>query len=102
MNNQLLKTILVGVLIGAAIFAAPFFAVKVLIFFLIIGIIFRVFRGRGYYHRRRWGYGPWAYADKIRGMSDQEYQEFQEKYQGRCWPGDSRNEENTRSADQQD
>ena len=90
MNRQVLKTIVFGALLGAALFAAPFFVLKVLAVFLIIGFLFRVFAGRRYYHRRGWR-GPWgwAYADKIRGMSDQEYEEFKEKFQGRCWPVDS-------------
>ena len=90
MNNQVLKTIIFGALLGAAIFAAPFFVLKVFIFFLIVGLIFRLFRGRGY--RRRGWRGPWAwaYADKIRSMSDQEYQEFKDNYGGHCGPGGSK------------
>lgn len=85
MNNQLLKTILFGALLGAAIFAAPFFALKVLIFFLFIGFIFRVFKGRRHYRRGYWGPGPLAYADKIRSMSDEEYEAYKEK----CGNGDA-------------
>ena len=81
MNRQVLKTIVFGALVGAALFAAPFFVLKVLVVFLIIGFLFRIFAGRRY-HRRGWR-GPWgwAYADKIRTMSDQEYEEFKEKFQ---------------------
>lgn len=79
MNVQVLKTIAFGALIGAALFWMPFFVLKVLIFFLIIGFIFRIFRGRRYY-------GPhgWAYADKIRQMSDEEYETFKSRFGGRC------------------
>jgi hypothetical protein len=92
MNNQVLKTIIFGALIGAAIFAAPFFVLKVLAFFLIVGLFFRIFRGRRGHYRRKWG-GPWgwAYADKIRTMSDEDYQSFKENYSQRCWPEDSQN-----------
>jgi len=89
MNNQVIKTIAFGALLGAAIFAAPFFALKVILFFLIIGFFFRIFRGRGHYHRRGWNYSGWAYADKIRQMPEEEYQEFKNKYQRGCWPQDS-------------
>jgi len=96
MNNQLIKTILFGALLGAALFAAPFFILKVLLFFLVIGFFFRIFRGRGYYHRRGggWGYRGWAFADKIRQMDDKEFEEFKTEYsgRGRCWPGDSKEE----------
>lgn len=88
MNNQIIKTIFFGALLGAALFAAPFFALKVLLFFLIIGFFFRMFKGRGY-RRRGWNYSGWAYADKIRQMSDQDYEEFKEKTQHGCWPEDS-------------
>ena len=90
MNRQVLKTIVFGALLGAALFAAPFFVLKVLVVFLIIGFLFRIFAGRRYHHRRGWR-GPWgwAYADKIRGMSDQEYEGFKEKFQDRCWPEDT-------------
>lgn len=79
MNNQLLRTILFGALVGAAIFWVPFFVLKVAAFFLIIGIFFRFFKGRRYY-----GPAGWAYADKIRNMSDEEYTSFKENYRGRC------------------
>ena len=90
MNYQVLKTILFGALIGAALFYMPFFVVKVLIFFLIIGFIFRVFGRRRYY-----GPSGWAYADKIRGMSDEEYDSFKNKFGRGCgYHGDeSRKEE---------
>ena len=100
MNNQVIKTILFGALFGAAIFAAPFFVLKVFIFFLIIGFFFRMFRGRGYYHRRGWNYSGWAYADKIRQMPEEEYQEFKNRYQRGCWPEDSVKEGGKDSKDQ--
>ncbi len=75
----MLKTILVGAAIGTALFFMPFFVLKVLIFVLIIGMLFRLFG------RRRWG-GPagWAYADKIRQMSDEDYTQFKERFGSHC------------------
>ena len=101
MNNQVLKTILFGALLGAAIFAAPYFALKVLLFFLIVGFFFRIFRGRRHYHGRGWK-GPWgwSYADKIRTMSDEDYQAFKENYSRRCWPEDSPKKDNDNIEDQ--
>ena len=84
MNNQLLKTILIGALLGAALFFLPFFILKVFVIFLLFGIFFRFFgRHRGYRgYRGPWG---WAYADKIRNMSDEEYATFKERMsRGRC------------------
>ncbi len=84
MNLQILKPILIGAALGAALFLVPFFVLKVIVFFLLIGLIFRFF-GRGRYYR---GYrgpayrGPagWAYADKIRGMSDEDYENFKQQF----------------------
>ncbi len=84
MNYQVLKTIAFGALFGAALFWAPFFVIKVIIFFLVLGLIFRFFRGRRYY-----GPSGWAYADRIRGMSDEEYNSFKEKFGRRCGYRDS-------------
>lgn len=82
MSNQIIKTIAFGALLGAALFWVPFFALKVVVFFLLVGFIFRFFRGRRYY-------GPtgWAYADKIRNMSDEEYSSFKKNVRGRCGHG---------------
>ena len=82
MNRQIIKTILGGALLGAALFYIPFFVFKVLVVFALFGIMARFFgRHRGY----RGPYG-WAYADKIRNMSDDEYTHFKERmsHRGRC------------------
>jgi hypothetical protein len=79
MTTQILKTILVGAAIGTALFFMPFFVLKVLIFILVAGMIFRLFG------RRRWAEpAGWAYADKIRHMSDEEYDHFKEKFRSHC------------------
>ena len=85
MNNQLLRTILAGVLIGGLVFAFPWFTLKVLFFLLIVGAFFRIFRG-GWRGRYRGPYG-WAFADKIRGMDDAEYEEFKGKWGRGCGHG---------------
>ena len=75
MNRQIIKPIIGGLLIGAALFFLPFFVLKVLVFFLFIGLLFRLF---GWRHYR----GPrgWALADKIRTMSDEEYNNYKTKW----------------------
>lgn len=79
MARQLIKPIIAGILAGAALFVMPFFFVRILLFILIIGGLFRLFRGRGF---RGWGYGfhP-AFADTIRHMSEEEYQAFRQKFE---------------------
>lgn len=89
MSNQILKTILFGAVLGAVLFWVPFFAVKILLFFMIFGLFFRFFKGRRYY-------GPtgWSYADKIRNMSEEEYTDFKANFRGgRCGHGDWKSDE---------
>lgn len=83
MNSQVFKTILIGSALGAALFFIPFFLFKVFVFFILVGLAFRFF-GRHRYYR---GPAGWAYADKIRHMSDDEYQQFKDRWSsgsGRC------------------
>ncbi|MFD2936450.1 hypothetical protein [Spirosoma flavum] len=87
MNNTLIKSILAGLLLGAALFVMPFFLVRLVLFFLLIGALFRLFGGgrfrQGWRRGRGYGHMP-AFADRIRQMSDDEYTVFKQRYQGRC------------------
>ena len=83
MNNTLVKSILAGLLIGAALFIMPFFLLRFVVFFLIIGALFRLFGG-GRYRRGSWGPGwgyrhGYAFTDRIRQMSDEEYTQFKHR-----------------------
>ena len=83
MNSHVIKTIFIGAALGAALFLMPFFLLKAAVFLILIGIAFRFF-GRHRYYR-----GPvgWAYADKIRGMSDEDYEDLKNRWsshRGRC------------------
>ena len=91
MNNNLLRSILAGLLLGVALFVMPFFLIRLVFFFVIIGVLFRLFGGgrfRGGWGRgQRFGYMP-AFADRIRQMSDEEYTTFKQRYdQGYCKSG---------------
>jgi hypothetical protein len=79
MDKQIWKPILAGALIGGAFYALPFFFVRGLFFFLVIGFLFRYFfwRGRGWYKGD--DINP-AFADTIRRMSDEEYEAFKKKF----------------------
>jgi hypothetical protein len=76
MIKQIFKAILMGLLIGVAFFMMPLF---------LVSAIFRLGWGG---RRRRWRYAHhYAFADKIRNMSDEEYDAFKTKTQGRgCGP----------------
>ena len=79
MNKSIVKVIVVGILFGTIAFFAPFLLIKVMLFIVIAGALFRLFwRGRGHY-------GRFAMADKIRSMSDEEYTAFKNR-RGRCRP----------------
>jgi UPF0716 family protein affecting phage T7 exclusion len=78
MNYQVVKQILGGLILGAILFFFPFFAVKVVGFLLIIATIFWLFRGR----RSHWRQYAMLHPDKIRSMSDEEYESFK-SYFGR-------------------
>ena|SRR6478735_1905610 len=73
MNRSILKPILFGVLFGAAAFFVPFLIVKMIVFFMIISLIFRVFWWGGRGHHMKYHF---AYADKLRKMSEEEYAAF--------------------------
>ena len=83
MNKSLFKPIAFGVLFGALAFFLPFFLMKVFFFFLIAGLFFRMF-GRKRHGGPGWGGYQMAFADKIRGMNDTEYEAFKQQFQGRC------------------
>ena len=89
---KILKPIVFGVLLGAGLFYAPFFLLRIALVFLVIGALFRLFRarrgygprGHGWHGRSPEGLGAerrLAFADKIRGMNDEEYTHFKEKFQ---------------------
>jgi hypothetical protein len=83
MKLSILKPIVLGVLFGALAFMMPFFLLRVVFIVLIIGFIFRLFRGGwgGWHHRGGYGYYATAHADRIRSMSDEEYAAYKTKYQ---------------------
>jgi hypothetical protein len=82
MKKSIFKPIIAGVLAGAALFFMPFFLLRVFAFFLIAGAFFRFFIGR---RMRKHGFDirP-AFADRIRSMSDEEYNQFKQQSQQRC------------------
>lgn len=71
MATTLLKSILIGTLMGAMIFFAPGFIIGLVITFLIFRLMIgRRMRGGRYTEYRL------AFADKVRSMSDEEYEQF--------------------------
>jgi len=92
MKRSIFKPISAGILIGAALFFIPFFLLRVLIVFLIIGALFRLFGRRGFRGRYGRGFHP-AFADKIRNMSDEEYNQYKQNIER--WNGNNNSKQTT-------
>ena len=74
MKNSILKTVVMGTLFGALLFFMPFFIVGMFICFALFGFMMqRRMKHMGY------GFHQFAYADKIRNMNEDEYQNFKNK-----------------------
>lgn len=93
---KILKPVLFGILLGAGLFYLPFFVLRVALFFLIVGGLLRLFRGR-----MRHGGGPWgpgnrrlAMAEKVRAMSDEEFAEFKSNASRFAGPNEKGPDEN--------
>lgn len=78
MIKEILKSALAGVLAAIALFVLPFFFLRMLVFFLLVGAIFRLMGGR------RRGMHRYAYAHHCRSMSEEERAAFIQKYGERC------------------
>jgi hypothetical protein len=72
MNYNVIKPIIGGLMLGTLLFFFPFFIVRIFGFFLILGLFFWLFKGR----RSYWRKFAMVHPDKIRSMSDQDYEEF--------------------------
>ncbi len=82
MNKSIFKAIFKGIFVGAVIFMMPFFILKVVVFFMIAGLLFRMFIGRRM--GRRMQQYRLALADNIRNMSDDEYARYKENFGSGC------------------
>jgi hypothetical protein len=89
MNKSIFKPIIAGALLGAFVF----FTGPLLLVVLLLKFIFTPFgmwrmRGYGGMGYGRMGMQPLAFADKVRGMNEEEYNDFQSKmkdrFQHRC------------------
>lgn len=92
MTNQILRTVLAGILAGLALFMLPFFLLKVVIFFAILWAIGRLLWG-GHRKWRHWNYGMHpAFAYKFQNMTEEEKKAWVEKFNhNNCCGWDGRN-----------
>lgn len=84
MNRNILKPVIAGVLMGAALFFIPFFVLRVVAVVLTVGLLFRLFGRRSWKPGGRRRERFTRFADKIRNMTDQEYEQFKERFQYGC------------------
>jgi hypothetical protein len=79
--KSILKIVVMGMLFGAAVFFVPKFLLGLFIIFALIRFMAGRRMGQGRFMQHRI-----AFADKIRGMSDEEYTEFKTEMQtGKCY-----------------
>jgi hypothetical protein len=84
MTKSIVCTVLTGILVGAAAYFMPHLLLGILIFFGIISLLHCGHRrhgccGHNYGHERMF-----YMADRIRKMTDEEYEEFKTKMSGGC------------------
>lgn len=84
MTKQILKVVLAGALAGAALFIMPFLIIRLVVFFLLISLIFRLVGRRGHWQHQSWRYGidpqkRYAFAKRWHSMSTDERTSFMQK-----------------------
>ncbi len=98
---RIFKAVIAGILGGAALFFLPFFILRLFLFILFIGLAIRLVVGIGFRRGGHWrgrGFNP-QFADKIRSMNDEEYNQFKQKFTAGCgrrnWFDNERTSETT-------
>lgn len=100
MTKQIFRVVLAGILAGVAIFIMPFLIIKTVVFFLLIGAIFRLVGGRGSrWHGGGWGSGidpqkRYAFARRWQSMDPAERKSFMDKMETEMF-----NRQNNRNID---
>ncbi|AEE48507.1 hypothetical protein [Haliscomenobacter hydrossis] len=72
-----------ALLLFMGLWLVPFFLFKAFLMFFIVGAIFK-FMLRHRWRRHFWGHQVPAFADRIRSMSDEEYDAFRNKFSRGC------------------
>ncbi len=89
MNKSIFKPIIGGILFGAFMFfCGPFLLIVLLLKFIFTPFgMGRMMMARGGFGPMRMGTPPGAFADKIRGMNDEEYEQFKNTWSNRFQGG---------------
>jgi hypothetical protein len=70
MKTQMIKLILGGALLGAGLFFVPFLILKVFLFFLVIGLFFKIFGGRRHHGHY------WSRLEYVRSLSNEDFEKY--------------------------
>lgn len=73
-----LSALLFGAVLGAAVYFIPVFVLKTLFVLTVIAVLTRMMFGRRHYYGRHF-----AFADKIRSMSEEDYAKMKEQWKSR-------------------
>lgn len=80
-TTSILKSIIMGLIFGSLVYFMPFFLLKVFIFFMVISFFMKMMWWRAMSH----GGGHYLrYAEKVRNMSDEEFNRFKSKSYRSC------------------
>ena len=80
---KILKLIITGLIAGAALFFMPFFILRIAIAVFLIASLLKLFGWRRF-GSNKFGNAGFAYADKIRNMSEEEFNSFKQNNRNNC------------------
>jgi uncharacterized BrkB/YihY/UPF0761 family membrane protein len=83
MKRSIFRSVLIGILLAVLTFVA----FRLVIVLLLVGTIFKL-SGKGKWRRQQWKEHKLAYADKIRGMNDADFESFKSNVgtrNGQCY-----------------
>ena len=75
---KIAKLIIGGALFGAALFFVPFLLLKVLLFFMVLGLLFKLFVGRRHYAQH------WARLEYVRSLNEEEFEKYKNSHSQNC------------------
>lgn len=93
----MIKPVVVGILLGTGLFFMPFFIFRVVLFFLLFGLVVRLFVGKRRRFGGRFAERRFAFADRLRSMSEEEYAEFKRKAAQGCGRFEEKNFDKTQN-----
>lgn len=85
MQHSIFRPIVIGILLGSILFVASFVMIRILFVLLIGAAIFKIFS-----RRRMGGHFGYGFAERVRAMSEEEFEHFKGG-RGHRWANHHRN-----------